>query len=52
MYHYKQIIINMSVADDLPEKELEELADKIQQFVKKEMEKKQIETTDITTRVN
>lgn len=43
MKHYRQIIINIEVEDDLPEQRLEELVDKVKTTVEENTEKKEIQ---------
>ena len=43
MKHYRQVIINIEVEDDLPEQKLEELVDKIKATVEENTDKKEIQ---------
>lgn len=43
MKHYRQVIINIEVEDDLPEQKLEELVDKIKATVGENTDKKEIQ---------
>ena len=39
MTHYRQIIINLAVEDDIPDEQLEEVCDEIEKRVDEEVEK-------------
>ena len=47
MYHYRQIILNLNLQDDVPLEQIETLVEKIQEYA--EMD---IEVSEMSTRVN
>lgn len=50
MKHYRQIIINIEVEDDLPEQKLDELVDKVKGTVEENTDNKEIQLDGV--RVN
>jgi methyl coenzyme M reductase subunit C len=50
MKHYRQIIINIEVEDDLPEQKLDELVDKVKATVEENTDNKEIQLDGV--RVN
>ena len=52
MYHYRQIILNLNLQDDVPLEQIETLAEKIQENAEKEIAEMDIEVSEMSTRVN
>ena len=52
MHHYRQIILNMNLQDDVPLGQIETLAEKIQENAEKEIAEMDIEVSEMSTRVN
>lgn len=52
MNHYKQIILNLNLKDNVPHEQMEALADKIQDYTEMEIKEMNLEVEDIMTRVN
>ena len=52
MHHYRQIILNLNLQDDVPLEQIEILAEKIQEYAENEIAEMDIEVSEMITRVN
>ena len=52
MYHYRQIILNLNLQDDVPLEQIETLVEKIQEYAERESAEMDIEVSEMSTRVN
>ena len=52
MYHYRQIILNLNLQDDVPLEQIETLVEKIHEYAEREIAEMDIEVSEMSTRVN
>lgn len=48
MAHYRQILINMSVEDDVPEEKLKELANQVETYIAHNIDTNEVHDVQVT----